>query len=305
MLHATRALALLAAAVLAAESQAPAGLDTVLQQAEGQRAAYVATFRNVTATETRVSEVFDDRRRVEKQRTLVSNFFVYQSRFDPAVLSEYRIPLTVDGKPAGKPEQDAIALFGRLARARSTAEELEVLKEQNVRHRLAFLVWGWTLQPFNAVRTDWRSRFEFSLQGTESLDGREVTILDYREKTPRRVQRRALLAQFADPQMLWRGRAWLDTPDHRLRRWVAEWIVSDKTLLEPGVVLRSDSEYANSAFDILVPRRVVSDYYRKSGKKNGPQSLRLAARLTTTYADFKRFDVSTVSDIRLPRGKEQ
>ena len=96
MLHATRALVLLAAAVLAAQSQAPAGLDTVLQQAEGQRAAYVAAFRNVTATETRVTEVFDDRGRVEKQRTLVSNFLVYQSRFDPAVLSEYRIPLTVD-----------------------------------------------------------------------------------------------------------------------------------------------------------------------------------------------------------------
>ena len=55
MLHATGALVLLAAAVLAAQSQAPAGLDTVLQQAEAQREAYVATFRNVTATETRVT----------------------------------------------------------------------------------------------------------------------------------------------------------------------------------------------------------------------------------------------------------
>jgi hypothetical protein len=150
-----------------------------------------------------------------------------------------------------------------------------------------------------------RSRFEFSLQGTEWLDGREVTVLDYREETPRGMAPRALLSQFAEPQMLDRGRAWLDAPAHRLRRWVAEWVVSDKTLPEPGVVLRSDSEYANSAFEILVPRRVVSEYYRKSGKKNGPQSLRLAARLTTTYADFKRFDVSTVSDIRLPAAKEQ
>ena len=305
MLHATRALVLLAAAVLAAQSQAPAGLDTVLQQAEAQRAAYVAAFRNVTATETRVTEMFDDRGRIEKQRTLVSNLLVYQSRFDPAVLSEYRIPLTVDGKPTGKPEQDAIKLFGRLAKARSTAEELEVLKEQNVRHRLGFLVWGWTLQPFNAVRTDWRSRFEFSLQGTESLDGRDVTILDYREKTPRRVEPRALLSPFADPHMLGRGRAWLDTPDHRLRRLVSEFVVSDKTLPGPGVVTRRDAEYVNSAFGILVPRRLVSEFYRKSGKKNGPQSLRLAVRLTDTYSDFKRFDVSTVSDIRLPGTKEQ
>jgi hypothetical protein len=49
----------------------------------------------------------------------------------------------------------------------------------------------------------------------------------------------------------------------------------------------------------------VSEYYRKSPPRNGPQSLRLAVRLTTTYADFKRFDVSTVSEIRLPAGKDQ
>ncbi|MEO5819129.1 MAG: hypothetical protein ABIT71_01375 [Vicinamibacteraceae bacterium] len=83
MLHATRALVLPAAAVLAAQSQAPAGLDSVLQRAEVQRAAYVATLRNVTATERRVTELFDEQGRVDKQRTLVSNLLVYQSRFDP------------------------------------------------------------------------------------------------------------------------------------------------------------------------------------------------------------------------------
>jgi hypothetical protein len=303
VLQATRALVLLAAGGLTAHAQAPAGLDTVLQQAEAQRAAYVATFRNVTATETRVTQVFDDRGRVQKRRTLVSNFLVYQSRFDPAVLSEYRIPLSVDGKPTGKPEQDAMKLFARLAAAGSTTEELEVLKEQNVNHGLRVVVWGGTLQQLNATRADLRSGFEFSLQGTESLDGREVKILDYRERTPRRVEPRELLSQFADPQELWHGRAWLDTPGHRLRRFVSEFIVSDKTLPEPAVVRRRVAEYADSGFDILVPRRVVSEFYRKMGRPYGPQSLRLAVRLTDTYSDFKRFDVSTASDIRLPAGE--
>ena len=54
-----------------------------------------------------------------------------------------------------------------------------------------------------------------------------------------------------------------------------------------------------------MPRRLVWERHRKSGSKNGPQALRLALRLTNTYSDFKRFDVSTVSDIRLPAGKEQ
>ena len=99
MLHATRALVLLASAVLAAQSQSPARLDIVLQQAEEQREVYVAAFRNVTAPETRVTELFDEQGRVDTQRTLVSNLLVYQSRFDPNVLSEYGVPLTVDGKP--------------------------------------------------------------------------------------------------------------------------------------------------------------------------------------------------------------
>ena len=305
MLHATGALVLLAAAVMAAQSQAPAGLDTVLQRAEVQRAAYVATFRNVTATETRVTELFDEQGRVDKQRTLVSNLLVYQSRFDPNVLSEYRVPLTVDGKPTGKPEQAAMKLFGRLARARSTAEELEVLKEQNVSHRLGAVVWGMALYPLGVIRADLRDRFEFSLQGTASLDGREVTILDYREKTPRRVEPRSLGSQFAEPRTVSNGRVWLDASDHRLRRRVGETVVSDTTLPGPGVVERSEGDYTDNAFGILVPRRLVWEQYRKSGRKNGPQALRLAVRLTNTYSDFKRFDVSTVSDIRLPGTKEQ
>ncbi len=305
MLHALRALVLLAAGALAAQSQASAGLDTVLQQAEAQREAYVATFRNVTATETRVTELFDEQGRVDKQRTLVSNLLVYQSRFDPTVLSEYRIPLTVDGKPTGKPEQAAMKVFGRLARARSTAEELEVLKEQNVSHRLGAVVWGMALYPLGVIRADLRDRFEFSLHGTASLDGREVTILDYREKTARRVEPRSLGSQFAEPRIVSNGRVWLDASDHRLRRRVGETVVSDTTLPGPGVVERSEGDYTDNAFGILVPRRLVWEQYRKSGRKNGPQALRLAVRLTNTYSDFKRFDVSTVSDIRLPGTKEQ
>ena len=38
----------------------------------------------------------------------------------------------------------------------------------------------------------------------------------------------------------------------------------------------------------------------------GVAAVRLVAvRLTNTYSDFKRFDVFTVSDIRLPGTKEQ
>ena len=132
-----------------------------------------------------------------------------------------------------------------------------------------------------------------------------MTVLDYREKTPRRVEPRTLSSPFADPRVLLRGRAWLDASDHRLRRWVNEAVVSDTTLPEPGVVRRSECEYTDSGFGILVPRRLVWESYRRSARKNGPRSLRLAVRLTNTYSDFKRFDVSTVSDIRLPGGKEQ
>jgi len=174
-----------------------------------------------------------------------------------------------------------------------------------VSHGLGAVVSGMALYPLSVIRADLRDRFEFSLQGTASLDGREVTILDYREKTPRRVEPRSLGSQFAEPRIVSNGRVWLDASDHRLRRRVGETVVSDTTLPGPGVVERSEGDYTDNAFGILVPRRLVWEQYRKSGRKNGPQALRLAVRLTNTYSDFKRFDVSTVSDIRLPGTKEQ
>ena len=112
-------------------------------------------------------------------------------------------------------------------------------------------------------------------------------------------------SQFAEPWIVSNGRLWLDASDHRLRRRVGEIVVSDTTLPGPGVVERSEGDYTDHAFGILVPRRLVWERYRKSGRKNGPQALRLAVRLTHTYSDFKRFDVSTVSDVRLPGTKER
>jgi hypothetical protein len=107
---------------------------------------------------------------------------------------------------------------------------------------IAFVLWGVTVQPIPAVRTDLRDRFEFSLQGTDSLDGRVVATLSYQAKAARRVQPRGILSQFAEPQVFGRGRAWLDASDHRLRRWVDEMVVSDKTLPGVGTGMRSESE---------------------------------------------------------------
>ena len=124
-------------------------------------------------------------------------------------------------------------------------------------HGLGAVVSGMALYPLSVIRADLRDRFEFSLQGTASLDGREVTILDYREKTPRRVEPRSLASQFAEPWIVSNGRVWLDASDHRLRRRVGETVVSDTTLPGPGVVERSEGDYTDNAFGILVPRRLV------------------------------------------------
>jgi hypothetical protein len=65
------------------------------------------------------------------------------------------------------------------------------------------------------------------------------------------------------------------------------------------VLLRPERFYGPSRFGVLLPQRIVSDWYmRFSHPKNGRASLLLSERTTFTYDGFKRFDVMTEEKVR-------
>ena len=116
---------LIGATVAAASAQAPdTRLEAVLRQAEARRLEYREAFKDLTAVETRVTELFDSHAEVEKRRTIVSDFLVYQSQLKEGDASEYRIAREVDGKTVDNPTEDAIRRSNASARrTRSTCSD--------------------------------------------------------------------------------------------------------------------------------------------------------------------------------------
>ena len=76
-------------------------------------------------------------------------------------------------------------------------------------------------------------------------------------------------------------------------------------LPEPGAVpvtvVHDEVTYGPSAFGVFTPTRIVSSFFDRTGNKKAPGELRLVARITFTYDAFKRFEVTTDTDIQLPK----
>ena len=130
-------------------------LANVLQQASKRRQEYVGLFRDLTAVETKTTELIDKNGRVDKQRKLISDFLVYASPIKSSVVNEYRIAREVDGKAVGKDGKQAIELFEKLAKAKTLEQEGKRLREENLKYTLNYYRWGITLQPLVAIGDPW------------------------------------------------------------------------------------------------------------------------------------------------------
>ena len=62
-----------------------------------------------------------------------------------------------------------------------------------------------------------------------------------------------------------------------------------------------NTSYEPSAFGLWTPKRIVVSFFDKVREKNAPPAVRVAGRVTFTYADFKRFSVSTTTDVKAPQ----
>jgi hypothetical protein len=289
----------LAAAVLA-YGQAAGDLETLLRQADARRQEYGEAFKDLIAVETRVTEIIDRNGRVEKRRVVVSDFLVYRSGLKDDLVSEYRIAREVDGKALRHSTEDAIRQFQKLAASKTLAQESERLKEANLKHGLRYFAWGATLYPIRLLEWQQRLGLEFVIAEREEVAGRDAIVLDYRLKELRAIKAEGIYRHFESPRSGTRGRAWLDTSDARLLRWTHEITVSDRDIPTPVAVMSYEGEYEPSAFGLWTPKRIIVSFFDKVREKKAPPTVRLAARLTFTYADFKRFSVSTTTDIKAP-----
>jgi len=284
-------------AITAAPQIAQSDLAAILQTAASRRQEYVETFKDLTAVETKTTEIIDKNGKTEKRRIVVSDFLVYQLRNDNDVVNEYRITRNVDGKPVGKGEKQANALFESLAKAKSSKQEWDRLREENLKYSLHYYRWGITLQPALPLRNDMQSAFAFERIGKEKLDGRDVVLIRYQSRRGSATTSN-LLKHFTYPVIGDRGRIWLDSEDSRIWRWESEETVTDMDIASPVVYMRDEIEYVASPFGILVPKSIITSFYDK--KESDKQSMRLAGRITYNYSGFNRFTVNTDSTVQKP-----
>jgi len=277
---------------------AVADLESILQKAAYRRVEYVETFKNLTAVETRTTEVFDKNGKLDKQRKVVSDFFVYTLKNDAGVVNEYRLTREVDGKPVRKGEKQAAALFESLAKAKNSKQEFDRLREENLKYSLGYYRWGITLQPASALRADMQPAYVFELIGKEKLGGRDLIVVQYKTRHVSPTTSN-LLKHFSYPIIGERGRVWLDSQDFRIWRWESEHTVTDTDIIVPVVYMEDRIDYVASPYGVLVPKAIVTSFFDK--KESDPQSIRLVGRITSNYAEFKQFSVSTDSEIQIPR----
>jgi hypothetical protein len=270
---------------------------TPLQEAVKERKRYVESFKDLTAVETKTTEIIDKAGKVKDRRTVISDFLVYASPLKAGVVSEYRITREVDGKPVGKGEKQANELFEKLAKAKTLEQEGARLREENLKHTLNYYRWGVTLLPAPQIESP--ATYDIEIAGRDKINGRDAIILKYNRKNPMTGEFRGLARNFNNPKTGNRGQLWLDAETFHIWRWVNESTITDRDIAAEAVLSRDEIEYAPSAFGMNVPVRIVTSYFDKKDAPKG--SVRLAGRITFTYATFKRFGVTAEYRVESPK----
>ena len=295
----------LASAAQGQTSPAAADLEPTLTRFFETAERYAQTFRNLTAEETRVIEEFDESGRVGKRRVIVADLVVYRpARNGNAGGAEYRDVRLVDGKAVAQRGKRAIDLITRAMSRASLEEELRLIGQESHRYEFKWHVGNFAIWQIPRTESTLRDNFRFNRVGPAQLNGHDVVELEYREVTQRpeqagidRIYKGMGITSFFE-----RGRLWLDGGTHELRRARFEIAGVHPALPAPLQLLGIEATYAESRFGILVPERIVAEFYENRKSKAKP-AFALTARTTYTYGAFKQFGVQMDEDVALPAAR--
>ena len=271
-----------------------AELEELTRRAALSVSEYKAKFKDLTADEEQGVEEYDGEGKLERQRRIVSELVIYQSRLDTSLTAEYRNVRTVDGVAVTKRGERLVSLFGRLAKADSVKKEIDRISRESRRYDLASSIYGETLDQGLPLDPNVRASFQFTAAGRERVDGRDVVVLQYQQvaQTPYITFKFSLPPVLKGAEPLFRGRLWVDAETAQLRREERELTLRHPSLAGPLVFMRFEFDYEASHFGILTPRRiVVSTYNRGRTRADKQPELLLGGKVVFEYGGFRRFDV--------------
>src|SRR5262249_38320485 len=92
-------------------------LSDLLDQASKRVEEYRLLFKALAAEEAKTTEVINRRGDVTEKKVVLSDFFIYEARFNDQAMYEYRAARSIDAKPVANREENVQKFFNKLARA--------------------------------------------------------------------------------------------------------------------------------------------------------------------------------------------
>lgn len=264
---------------------------------------YEQTFKNLTAEETKLMEVFDDKGNVRQARTVVAELLVYQSARDEDRIAEFRNVRTVDGQPLGAYEERMADLFDYLAKVKTVKGEMDKLHDEWLRHDIGRRFWGYTITQgrlFKALGPALRGL----VVGRQRMHEHDTIILAFEQFGGSRatwgpdpedvLNDISGLRNRVGVKTRYRGKLWLDVQTGQLWRQEVELIADHNIFAQPQVMIRWEQQYQPSEFGILTPQQFVFSWFAYlRDRETMAARLLLTSRTTYTYSKFTRFDVSS------------
>jgi hypothetical protein len=240
-------------------------LGDLLDRAADNARRYTDAMRNLTADETRETEIYAKSGAVQKRRKTRANLVVQQS--DASTLAEFLRVFEVDGKAVKEKENSRYEL-----------EEMQMYGMS--------LNQAWPLE--NAA---FRQTAIFKQDGAENIAGRQTVVVryEYPSKIPEAGRAANMFDGFTPARVFTRGRIWIDAETAEIWRYETETMVEESTLDEPAIWDRMEFYYARSSFGIPTPQKIVWTTFASVSRDRGKLRLARKGKLTAEYGPFRRF----------------
>lgn len=281
-------------------------LTTIVQNANLQTQKYDEEFKNLLADETKTFETFDRDGNAKKRSVIESNFIVYQSEktTSQSVTAEYRSVVKVDGKAVGDVEKRNADLYEQIAKSKSAKDELEKIQKESLRYDKNVQISGFTLLQAPMLDDNLREFFEFSLLSSETIDGREYYVVNYRQtkQSPNILINQKssndkglslnfevdLPDSFKKSDVFLRGKLWIDAETFQI--WREERELTAQKDSNTLILQRSEFEYQTSDYGILVPKK-ISFVNNKNKKNEGKFTETKNLKVEFIYSRFRKSNV--------------
>jgi hypothetical protein len=165
--------------ISAQNSRSVPPVNEILERATESSKNYVETFKDLLAVETKRFETYKYNGAVKGKKTIVSTFLVYTSAINAGNAVEFRNVTSVDGKNIDKAAERAASFFEDIQKARTSAKEFEMLRDESLRFDERIQITGLTLFKSLAIYPALRPYFEFEVSSVKTYEGHAVYELEF------------------------------------------------------------------------------------------------------------------------------